>query len=322
MHDPNQDRLTLRRMAYFRVKRTVLGPAYRKFLTDVLAPGGVIVLAECGRRWPTTTIADRHVFQFGAVGGMPAAEYRDGSPRVSDYLRRYRAGVPRWHAPEPDGDSPEAEWGFEPALRDDIAAFARENGYEVRRLLHDDPEDVSPVVADLYRWWYAERGLTPNRLVVDSFLLLDPWWTLRTGCVPYWTTFPVQPSLDNLNRYLDGAHPFDFLHLALFCHGVESVGVVTADQWRTLLGRARISGTFAVVSPKRYPRDLRTFFRFQRALRAVPQRHPLPNPLPLADFETWLRDRAGRHPAVRYGALPPSAKTKTDPFRPRINGDG
>lgn len=300
MHDPNQDRLTLRRMAYFRVKRTALGRAYRTFLTEVLAPGGVIVVAECGRRWPTTRIADRHVFQFGAVGGMPASEYRDGSPRVTDYLRRYRAGVSRWQAPAPDGDSPEAEWGFEPALRDDISAFAKQHGYRVRRLVHDDPEDLSPVVADLYRWWYAERGLQANRLVIDSFLLLDPWWTLRTGCVPFWTTFPVQPSLDNLNRYLDNTERFDVLHLALFCHGVESVGMVTVDQWRAVLRRARVGGSFAGVSPDRYPCDLRTFFRFQRALRAVPQRHPVPGPLSLPEFETWLCGRAGRYPTMSY----------------------
>ncbi|WP_203833448.1 hypothetical protein, partial [Actinoplanes regularis] len=39
MHDPNQDRLTLRRITYFRVKRQKLGPAYERFLTDPDADG-------------------------------------------------------------------------------------------------------------------------------------------------------------------------------------------------------------------------------------------------------------------------------------------
>src|SRR2546423_7577477 len=47
MHDPNQDRLTLRRVAYFRVKRTRLGAAYERFLTQTLTPGGVVLLVEC-----------------------------------------------------------------------------------------------------------------------------------------------------------------------------------------------------------------------------------------------------------------------------------
>jgi hypothetical protein len=303
MHDPNQDRLTLRRMAYFRIKRTRLGAAYEQFLADVLEPGGTILLAECGQRWPVTTIGERHLFQFGAVGGMPPQEYRDGSPQVGGYLRRYRAPVERWTAPPADAEAPEAEWGFEPGLRDDVVAFAQRYGYRVQRLGYDEPEDLSPLVADLYRWWYAGRGLPDDRLVIDSFMLLDPWWTLCTGAVPYWTAFPVQPSLERLHRYLDGADPYDFLHLGLFCHGVESVGMATAGQWRQTLERARVSGTFAGVSPRRYPSDPQTFFGFQRALRAIPQRQPMPPPLSLSTVAGFLGERAARYPRIEVGVV-------------------
>jgi len=289
MHDPNQDRLTLRRMAYFRVKRRRLGPAYEKFLTDHLEPGGLIIVAECGKRWPVTHLGDRHLFQFGAVGGMPPEEYREGSERVTDYLRRYRTGKTRWIAPPPDADAPEAEWGFEPALRDDITAFADRRGFRVRRLTFDEPEDLNPLTADLYRDWYRRRGLPGNRLFIDSFMLLDPWWTLRAGAVPYWSVFPVQPSLATLHRYLDTTEPYDHIQLALFCHGADTVGMATAEQWRELLDRARISGTFAGVSPRRYPRDFRAFFGFQNALRAVHPRHPIPEPMPVDDFDDFLR---------------------------------
>lgn len=299
MHDPNQDRLTLRRMAYFRVKRTRLGAAYRRFLTDRLEPGGTILLTECRQRWPVTTIGERHLFQFGAIGGMTPDEYREDSPRVRDYLRRYQAPVERWNAPPADTDAPEAEWGFEEQLRDDVEQFAASHGYQVRRLVYDEPEDLSPLVADLYRWWLRERGLPADRLIVDSFILLDPWWTLRTGSVPYWTTFPVQPSLDGLNNYLDRTEPFDRIHLSLFCHGVDSVGCVTAGRWRDLLRRARIDGRFAGVSPDRYPSDPRTFFGFPRALRAIPERHPLPVPLHVEAFTGFADDQAAQHPRVR-----------------------
>src|SRR5690606_29905735 len=164
MHDPNQDRLTSRRMAYFRVKRTRLGPTYERFLADTLAPGAVLYVAECTQRWPTTRLGERHVFQFGAVGGLGPGEYRGDDPRIAAYLRRYGVPRTRWEAPAPDGDSPEAEWGFEPALRDDVLAFARRHGYRVRRLVFEDPEDLSPLVADFYRWWYRERGLAGDRL--------------------------------------------------------------------------------------------------------------------------------------------------------------
>jgi hypothetical protein len=114
MHDPNQDRLTLRRMAYFRVKRRTLGPAYETFLTEHLQSGGEIIVTECGLRWPVTHLGDRQVVQFGAVGGIPPEEYRTGSDRVTAYLRRYGASRDRWTAPAPDGEAPEAEWASSP----------------------------------------------------------------------------------------------------------------------------------------------------------------------------------------------------------------
>lgn len=298
MHDPNQDRLTSKRMTYFRVKRTRLGPAYERFLTNTLATGAVLLIAECTRRWPTTRVDERHVFQFGAVGGLQPAEYRHGDPRIAEYLRRYGVARTGWEAPAPDGESPESEWGFEPALRDDVIAFARRHGYQVRRLIFDDPGDLSPLVADLYRWWYGERGLPSDRLLVESFILLEPWWALRTGSVPYWSVFPVQHSAEDLARYLDRSDSYDFIHLMLFCHGVESVGLVTVDQWRTLLQRARVTGSFAGVDPEKYPRDLATFFRYQRSLRAIPARYPIPEPLPLDVFDRFFAEARHRYPEV------------------------
>lgn len=290
MHDPNQDRLTLRRMAYFRVKRTRLGAAYERFLTEHLEPGGTIVVDECHQRWPVTRIGERHLFQFGATGGIPAGEYRTGSERVARYLHNHGVAADGWAAPEADEEAPEAEWGFEPALRDDVTAFAARHGYRVERLTFDGPEDLSAPVAELYRRWYRQRRMPADRLVIDSFMLLDPWWTLRTGAVPYWSVFPVEPSLDLLNAYLDRAGPYDHLHLGLFCHGVTSAGMAGIDQWRKVLGRAGESGSFAGVAPERYPNDPMTFFRFRSALRAIGERHPMPEPLPPATARSMLSE--------------------------------
>jgi hypothetical protein len=68
----------------------------------------------------------------------------------------------------------------------------------------------------------------------------------------------------------------------------DAAGLATAGQWRELLDRARISGTFAGVSPRRYPRDFRTFFGFQEALRSVQPRRPIPEPMPVAAAEPIL----------------------------------
>src|SRR6185295_15171593 len=44
MHDPLQDRLMVSQMAYFRLKRMVLGAEYERFLKANLKPGGTIIL--------------------------------------------------------------------------------------------------------------------------------------------------------------------------------------------------------------------------------------------------------------------------------------
>ncbi|HKW91572.1 MAG TPA: hypothetical protein VJX92_06700 [Methylomirabilota bacterium] len=58
--------------------------------------------------------------------------------------------------------------------------FARRHGYRVLRILFEQPEDMSPLVADLYRWWYRRLDAADTRLVVDSFILMEPYWTIRT----------------------------------------------------------------------------------------------------------------------------------------------
>jgi hypothetical protein len=286
MHDPNQDRLMIRRMAYFRVKRLRLGPAYERFLREALEPGGVVVIVECGLQWPTTRVGDRHLFQFGAVGGATVADYHQGGPRVARYLARYGSRHVRWDAPIPDDESPEAEWGFATALRDDITRLASQEGWRVLHLRFEQPEDLSPVVADLYRRWYRERGLDTGRLLVESFILQDPYWTLRTGSVPFWMVFNKEPSRQALAAYLDGAEPFDEIGLMLFSHGVESVGLVRIEEWRALLARARSRGTFIGVDERAFPRDFAVFTRYRHdILTTFRSRHPMPPPLPLRTLE-------------------------------------
>jgi hypothetical protein len=68
MLDPSQDRLMARYATYFRPKFLRLPPAYRAFIEERLEPEGTLIVAECGRTWPTTSLSGRHVFQFGAAG--------------------------------------------------------------------------------------------------------------------------------------------------------------------------------------------------------------------------------------------------------------
>jgi hypothetical protein len=291
MHDANQDRLMVRTMTYFRVKRRELGPAYERFLQERLAPGGTILLVDCRVDWGVTRVSDRHVFQHGALGGATEQEFHEGSERVEEYLRRYGSHRTRWEGPEPTERAPEAEWGFAKALADDVERFARENGYRIERITFDNPEDASPFVADLHRWWYRRRRIPASRLVVSSFVVMEPHWSMRTGSVPYWMKFNTEPSADAIEAYLDGLDdPYDEIHMMLFSHGVNAVGVVPIERWRKVLDRARRHGAFLGVDEEAYPGDFATFANYHSAIQRIPARYPLPGPLLLDDVQRFLDD--------------------------------
>ncbi|MBD0421353.1 hypothetical protein H0H10_19720 [Streptomyces sp. TRM S81-3] len=291
MHDPNQDRLMIAGMTYFRIKWHRLPAAYRRFIRDHLAPGGMLVGVDCTLRWPTTRIDDRYVFQFGALGDATPEEYRLGGPRVAGLLARYGSPVRRWDPPAADGDSPEAEWGTDPTLLDDIRAFAGPRGLDAQLLRFDTPQRLSPAVADLYRTWYADRGLPTGRLLVESFLLLEPWWALRTGSVPYWTVFGTQAFRAHLEAYLDASAPYDEIRILLFNHGTDSIGLAGAQDWRCTAARARKIGLLTGVDAAAYPRDFASFVRSHRALSKIRTRCPLPPSLDITSAAAALTGR-------------------------------
>jgi hypothetical protein len=278
---------------YFRLKWRRLPAAYRAFLTEALPSGGTIVVADCRQTWATSRVGERHVFQHGAVGGATEEDYLHGSPRVAELLHRVGARKERWPSPPADGRSPEAEWGFEPALLDDIAELARTRGLKVVRLAFDEPAHLSPPVADLHRDWNARRGIAENRLLVESFILLEPYWCLRLGAVPFWMTFNMEPSAAWLERFLDERPPFDEIHLTLFAHGADSVGLPPIERWRALAARARRESRLVGIDERTYPAHFAVFARYGDALRRLPRHYPLPPSLPLeptlAFGSPWMR---------------------------------
>src|SRR5690606_22064882 len=166
------------------------------------------------------------------------------SDGVEKFLRRMGSKYKKWNAPLPTLDMPESEWGFEPALQEDILELAQKEGFKVISIGFDEPEALSPLVADLYRFWYKERGMGNNQLLVGTFFLMDPYWTLKTGSVPYWLAFNGQPSADSLNAYLELAAPFDNIYLMPFSHGIEGMGLAPEEYLKSILSKASNKGEF------------------------------------------------------------------------------
>jgi hypothetical protein len=294
MHDPNQDRLMLHMMSYLRLKLRRLPQAYRDFLTRSLPRGATLYIDRCALRWPVTRTSARSVFQFGAVGGATHDEYFKGGARVRQYFKRYRSTRSRWDPPEPDDTAPEAEWGFEPAIIADLHALARERGWRVVEFTFVDPEAMSFLAADIYRDWYHSLGIEPRRLVIDSFILMDPRATLRLHAIPFWSVFSVEPSVRNAERFLEQQPVFEEIDQMLFSHGTEGIGLAQLDDWRRIIGRARRRGSFVGVDERRYPRDFATFIRFQEALHRLGPVHEPPPPLAVERFHSLLQERGPR----------------------------
>lgn len=262
--------------------------AYREFLLRSLAPNATIYVDACTRDWPVTRTSERSVYQFGALGGATEAEYFEGGPRVAAYLRRYGSRRSQWTPPAPTERAPEAEWGFDAALTESIVALAKEKNWRVVELRFEEPESFSFVAARLYRDWYRSMDIEARRLVVDSFVLMDPYTTMRLRAIPFWLVFCTEPSAKTLRRFL-GAESFDEIDMMLFSHGTEGVGVTGIDEWRSLIDLSRKEGRFLGVDTRRYPRDFATFARFDRALARLGPQSDLPARLSVSAFEAGVR---------------------------------
>ncbi|MET9022997.1 hypothetical protein ABZV93_23740 [Actinopolymorpha sp. NPDC004070] len=251
MHDGNQDRLMVAGMTYFRLKWTKLPPAYVEFLAECLEPGAPVITLEDTSTWPTTTVAERHVFQTGAQGGLDAADYLNGSPRVTAFLREQGSPRSRFAAPEPDGRSPEAEWGFEPALGEDVADWAERHGRAHVRVRIPSPQALSGPVARLFRRRIRAAGGAGDRMLVESFVMLDPVQAERSASVPYWTFFGVERARHDVLRHLAAAaaagDPYTDVDVLLFPHGVASAGATPPRTWadlgRHVTGTVRLSAS-------------------------------------------------------------------------------
>lgn len=295
MQDPVQDRLMVRRMSYFRLKKLTLGNAYRRFLNECLEPGGTIFLVDCRFSWPVTDCGDRHLFQFGALGGATVEEMQQGGPRVVDYLRRYGSHQEKWEPPPPDRWAPEAEWGFAQELGQEVLTYARRRSHPVHRVVFQHPEEMSPLVADLYRWWNERRDLVSTRLLVDSFILMEPYWTIRTGSTPFWMVFNTESSYTALQSYL-ATRAFEEIYLTLFSHGVDSIGLPSMSQWRRIIEQASVRGGFLGVDAQAFPRDFAVFVRYHADLRrTIADRHPMPAPLSLRQLDQFLKMYSHRY---------------------------
>jgi hypothetical protein len=201
---------------------------------------------------------------------MTADEYRD----ISD-------------VPTPNDTAPEAEWGFAEPLADSVRAWAEPAGHPVVEVRYDHPQHPSAAVATTMRRWLRARGEPAERLLVSSFIVHDPWRTITTGSVPFWTFFPVRDAAADLAAYLEKA-TYDDVDVMLFSHGVHSRGLADARTWQQIADRARRHGRLLGTDPSAFPADFPVFVRYTKAMRSLPDAVTPWRPMSVVDALTGL----------------------------------
>lgn len=245
MHDSAQDELMVARMAYFRVKWLGLPEAYERFLDERLAAGAPVILVDDRSRWPVTRVGDRHVFQTGGRGGLTPQQNLE-TP----------------FAPAADDDAPEAEWGAEPTFTQAVRDWCERHGHPCVVLTPDGPQEAAHPVATIVRDWTRQRGSAADRLILPSFVLGDPWRTITTGRVPFWTFFPVRSALESLEHHLAHTDGYRLADLLVFQHGADSPGSVTPRDLATVLRRHGVTPRLIAVDPRKSPHDIGSLAKY------------------------------------------------------------
>jgi len=200
MHDPVQDRLMIQRMAMLRLKHLAIPAGYETLLSSMPEDSPLYII-DCRYRWPRVRRGERYAFQTGGLGDFSYDEYKNGGPRVSEFLRAWNAPHARWDPPATNEEGPEAEWGYCEGLTDGLREIAHRRRLRLIRIKFDHPEAISALVADCYRWWHRQRGVTTSRVVGSCFAVLDASLMIQTGSIPYWLSFNTCSSAQRLDSY-------------------------------------------------------------------------------------------------------------------------
>jgi hypothetical protein len=272
MHDQVQDRLMVAEMAYFRVKWQRLPEAYARYLAEVLAPGAPVIIIEDASDWPVTTVGERQVFQAGAQGGLEPESY---------------LSLP--HTPAPDDTAPEAEWGADPSFAEAVGAWCVAHDHPLIWIRYRGPQAPSHTVATMLRSWYRDRGEAVDRLVVPSFILVDPWRMINTASTPYWAFFSVQPALAGLDDHLARSEPYREVAVVPFQHGAESAGIATPEDWAAVIRSHGAQPSFPGLRLRDFPHDIGYLGRYGTALGRLPGARFPWRPYPVEQALSGLR---------------------------------
>jgi hypothetical protein len=265
--DPIHDGWLTRIVSHLRFKLITLPAGYRNFIEDVLEPNGVIFYLESGAQWLQYEIGERHRYQVGGWGGIPAEEFIEGSDRIEATLERarspHRGG---WNIEGKEARMlPESEWGSEPGLAEALHTFAEAQGFRFSKIVGVDPHSFSTLAFRAHEELYANQERLPQGVVVETFTQYDPGLVLHAGLIPLWLIFNTTDSLSFLRACVEmfpAELPVFFSALVTLSRTPD---MVQWDEWAQVLSQFDMRNIGA--RPQHYPEDLVSLWAWTDRLR-------------------------------------------------------
>ena len=86
-------------------------------------------------------------------------------------------------------------WSAAPDFNAAIRQWCAETGRPLFVISYRGPQAPAHAVASVMRQWHRDRDEDDQQLLVPTFVIGDPWLTINTASVPFWSFFSVQPAL-------------------------------------------------------------------------------------------------------------------------------
>ncbi len=273
------------------IKFRRLPAAYQTFLEQTLRPGGTLIIIQCQMRRSSRSIQERHLLQTRGLNDAESDRDMQSGPAQDPQSAPLAAQAPVQNALLPD-----AEWGFEPELLVDLQNYCRRNNIHLRRVVFAEPDQLSPLIADLYRWWGRRRAIKEQRLLVESYLMVEPHWTIRSGVIPYWMGFNSENSARHLEGYLRRNGRFEEALMMLSTQETEAPEQVPFEHWRALLKSGAGEVQFIGMDEGYSSTDLSLLLKYYFDLKKkLAWRYPPPAPLTLANLEDFLKQKGDQY---------------------------
>ncbi len=258
-YDPLHDRSLVEAVDFVRVKLTALPARYAAFIERLLAPGGRLVLIDCGYTWSQYDLGHGAFLQIGGLGGIPPETY-----------------IERWPLRAPLLSRRESEWGCPEGFAASVMRFAAERGIEIVEIRLDHPWAYSRLAYDAY---LSCEGVRSDLLLIDCFNHLNPRTNLATGIPALWLPFNTDEGPSLVEEVLHG-ETFERILFAPLPSFAVSPDTTSLAPWLELLAKHG-SVELVGIAPRRYPADPLAPFRFVGRMKELREARRLDQQLQL-----------------------------------------